>query len=343
MLRLRVINNGDHVGLAWFPEDDKPIANCRGFAIQRKTINPAPSATCWLSNHIGFTSDQMKPEPELEWTWPIQRYLWWDYSVQVGDEVQYRVVPVCGSDYTNLSLHEEMATQWSTTETVSGQDGKAIEAYFNRGIIASRWVTRALSDEASKQNASGPRALLTSAIKNINNPLRKELGGLLLTKLVGLLTEAKKARSKVYAALYELNDPEILDGLTALGGDCNLILGNGAFKPPGNDENTETREKLRVAGTINIFDRIVTSGHFAHNKFIVFCDSSGKAQQVWTGSTNTTLTGLCTQANNGILIKDAAVADAFLQEWGRLHEAGNTFPPSPVSYTHLTLPTNREV
>lgn len=50
-----------------------------------------------------------------------------------------------------------------------------------------------------------------------------------------------------------------------------------------------------------------------------------------TGSTNWTMTGLCTQANNGLVIDDAAVADAYLQEWERLHEAGNGFPSSLVA------------
>ena len=36
MLKLRVVDNGDHAGLMWFPDDGQKIAGCRGFAIQRK-------------------------------------------------------------------------------------------------------------------------------------------------------------------------------------------------------------------------------------------------------------------------------------------------------------------
>ena len=42
----------------------------------------------------------------------------------------------------------------------------------------------------------------------------------------------------------------------------------------------------------------------AHNKFLVVCDSTKKPRWVWTGSQNWTKTGLCTQANNSVLIDD---------------------------------------
>ncbi len=104
-----------------------------------------------------------------------------------------------------------------------------------------------------------------------------------------------------------------------------MILANGSFGSKEPDENPDARKKLK-AGGVQVFDPIVTSGHFAHNKFAVICDGSGKAQKVLTGSTNWTCTGLCTQANNGLLIADPGVADCYLQEWNRLKDAGNGFP-----------------
>src|SRR5262249_34940024 len=88
------------------------------------------------------------------------------------------------------------------------------------------------------------------------------------------------------------------------------------------------RPELRPA--INLFDRLVSAGHFAHNKFVVFCDADGTPRRVWTGSTNWTVTGLCTQANNGLLIEDDAVAAAYKDAWDRIHRAGNGFPAALV-------------
>ena len=118
--------------------------------------------------------------------------------------------------------------------------------------------------------------------------------------------------------------------MKALGERCFLLLGNGAFKPPANDENQKVRADLKANSQVQVFDRLVTGAHFAHNKFIVFCDANDAPQSVWTGSTNTTETGLCTQANNGLLINDASVAGAYLDAWKRLHAAGNAYPPTLI-------------
>jgi phosphatidylserine/phosphatidylglycerophosphate/cardiolipin synthase-like enzyme len=55
------------------------------------------------------------------------------------------------------------------------------------------------------------------------------------------------------------------------------------------------------------------------------CDANGKPTAVWTGSTNWTKTGLCTQANNALFIDDAATAAFFLDEWNALKDAGNDY------------------
>ena len=172
-----------------------------------------------------------------------------------------------------------------------------------------------------------------SSIKTLvtkpGDPLRDSLSGLLRPEILSLLADAKKAGGKIYALLYELNDPELISALVSFGEDCNLILGNGAFKPPDNDENKTVRAQLK--SKIRVYDRIVSSGHFAHNKVVVICDSDGKPLRVLTGSTNWTSSGLCTQANNGLVIDDPAVAQDYLDAWNRIHAAGNGFPPNLIA------------
>ena len=212
--------------------------------------------------------------------------MWWDYDVRLGDSVQYRVVPVVGKDKDNLSLKGALASTLTPVMIITGQFTPHLSAYFNKGIVSAQWISRAL-DAAPKGQK------IKDLIGTVENPLRDALSGLLRPEIISLLDDAKKAGGKLFAALYELNDPELIAKLETFGQDCNLILANGAFKPPDNDENKAIRAVLKTK--VRVFDRIVSSGHFAHDKFVVVCDSNRKPLKVLTGSTNWTITGLCTQ------------------------------------------------
>ncbi|HMG78397.1 MAG TPA: phospholipase D-like domain-containing protein [Xanthobacteraceae bacterium] len=317
---LKVYDNGDHTCLVWLPSDAKAIANCRGFTIHRllKADASKPAVESYLPSHVGFVDGQ-KLDPTAPWKMPLQRYLWWDYLVDPGNVVQYSIVPVCGPDKDHLSLNTADASALTPPMTITGQTSAHISAYFNKGIVSAQWVARDLA-------ALGKKAKLADLIAKPGTPLRNSLSGLLRQQLLDLLDDVKKNNGEIYAALYELNDPELIPKLLALGQKCHLILANGAFKPPTNDENKAVRAQLH--GKVDLHDRLVSSGHFAHNKFVVACDSAGKPQRVLSGSTNWTVTGLCTQANNGILVDDPGLGQHFIDEWNLLKAAGNGYPAS---------------
>lgn len=313
-IEVKVYDNGDHTAIVWLPSDLQPIAGCRGFAIQRAKNNEAPN---YLHGFVGF-SDNDKLDPKNPWKFPVQRYMWWDYDVKPGDSVSYKVVPVLGTA-KNLELKSDLASPPTEVLHVTGQCTPHLSAYFNKGIVAAQWVSRALQAQPKGSN-------IKNLIQDPNNSLRQELAGTLLPEIISLLEDARKEQGQIFAALYELNDVELIAELEKFGKDCNLILANGAFKPPDNDENKAIRAKLK--SKIRVYARLVPQGHFAHNKFVVVCDNDRKPMKVLTGSTNWTFTGLCTQANNGLIIDDPAVAQDFLDAWDRYHAAGNGYPPS---------------
>ena len=57
-----------------------------------------------------------------------------------------------------------------------------------------------------------------------------------------------------------------------------------------------------------------------------------KPVAVWTGSTNLTYGGVCTQANNGILIKDETIATRFFNQWKKLASLGDDYPPELAEF-----------
>jgi phosphatidylserine/phosphatidylglycerophosphate/cardiolipin synthase-like enzyme len=321
-IKLTVYDNGDHACIVWLPEDEKLIPDCFGFAIRRICDGKED----YLHGYIGFSDDD-KFDPANPWKFPVQRYIWWDYGVKPGNVVQYSVVPVLGPDKTKLKLSLDAASALTEKHTISGQASAHVSAYFNKGIVSAQWVSRAIA-------ALGTNVKLADLINTPGNVLRNSLSGLLRLQILQLLADVKKNNGHIYAALYELNDPELIVGLKALGKNCHLILANGAFKPPDNDENKALRSELK--NIVDLSDRLVTSGHFAHNKFVVFCDAGKKPLQVLSGSTNWTKTGLCTQANNGVIVDDAAIAQDFLDQWNLLKDAGNGYPASLAKTNSLS-------
>jgi hypothetical protein len=117
--------------------------------------------------------------------------------------------------------------------------------------------------------------------------------------------------------------------LKAMGKRANLILANGSHTSKRTDENAAARQEL--AKIVSLSNRIVTGNHLAHNKYMVIANAAGTPQKVWTGSTNWTETGLCTQANNGILIDDPTIAALFKGHWDKLKAAGNAYPPDLIT------------
>jgi phosphatidylserine/phosphatidylglycerophosphate/cardiolipin synthase-like enzyme len=105
-------------------------------------------------------------------------------------------------------------------------------------------------------------------------------------------------------------------------------LGSGAYKTGVKDENAPVRSQLRAAGEIHLHDRLVGSPHFAHTLFVIFCDADGTPRRVWTGSLNWTVTGLCTQVNNGVYLDSPDLAGAYKARWDALLAAGSAYPPA---------------
>jgi phosphatidylserine/phosphatidylglycerophosphate/cardiolipin synthase-like enzyme len=316
-MKVKVCHNGDDVFIAWKPKGIIP--ECRGFALLRKRNGVEEVVSTW----VGFEDDEPEDgERRASTNWPIQKYQWSDYMAAPGDTLQYRVVPMVGPDKANLKPDTGSASEWTGKITLSHQVTPKIEAYFNRGIVAAQWVSRRLGITAHNLQT----AKLRKVIETPGDSFRNYLAGPLGARLFELLAEAAKDKRHIYAALYELHDAELEAALAKCGKKAHVVLANGSVKKKGQDQNDEARKKL--AKKVDLHDRMTAPRALGHNKFLVICDAAGKPRWVWTGSQNWTMTGLCTQANNSVLIGDRDLAAEFRKQWDLLKTNADASPPA---------------
>ncbi|OJU34730.1 MAG: hypothetical protein BGN99_14645 [Alphaproteobacteria bacterium 65-37] len=334
-MKVNVCHNGDDVFVAWKP--DGFIKECRGFALLRRRNGVEEIVSTW----VGFEGEKAKlGERRASTNWPIQKYQWTDYMARPGDTVQYRVVPMVGPDKDNLSADAGRASAWTAKIVLSHEMAPRIEAYFNRGIVAAQWVSRRLGVTDGDLKS----ARLEKIIATPGDPFRDYLTGPLGARLFEILDKAAKARSEIYAALYELDDKQLEAALRKIGKRAHVVLANGSVKKKGEDQNKPARRSLK--GRIDLHDRMISPRALGHNKFLVICDQKKKPRWVWTGSQNWTKTGLCTQANNSLLIDDPKLAAEYREQWDLLRQSGDLSPPAllksdtrPRSMKIGTVPT----
>jgi phosphatidylserine/phosphatidylglycerophosphate/cardiolipin synthase-like enzyme len=321
-VKLMAITNIDDTILNW--RSDK-ITDCLGFAIERRRIRTSQdSPVVELVNRVGFAAEAPGPhQTKASSVWPFQRYSWTDHEVSENDVFEYRIVPMIGRP-GELVKGESFASDWTVIHAVQPKNGD-ITCVFNRPLAASQWM----ADYAKTHHLETSTGLVNALTSAADDQLRELCGGTLLSKLNELLLKTiADPGARLWAALFELDDPKIIAHLMALGSRANVILANGASKATSPDENVEARKVLKDAGCV-VHDRMTApplgTGGLAHNKFIVF-EFPNNDQYVWTGSTNLTVTSLLTQINNGLLIKSRELAKQYKAQWLLLVTAGDSSP-----------------
>ena len=339
-LRIALIANCDDAVVFW--RTAAAIPDCWGFAIERERRLPGGAIQrTALDNRTGFAADDPKSGDHRPSTqWPFQRYWWADYSANLGDEVRYRVCPMVRVAGRLEELVAERSA-WTAWTTLSGRAADNFSSFFNRGLVISQFMARYLEALRVRERLATRKDALKRFKESLADhelPIRRFLAGALRTELLDLLGQARRNRQQeVHGALYELDDDELIDALAALGRRAHVVLANGSIQAKAGetaaearqrDQNKDGRRRLQQAGA-EVFDRFISPGALGHNKFLVLTDG-GRPTAVWTGSTNWTRTGLCTQINNGLLVRNRAIADQYYAQWERLRDAGSAFPKDLV-------------
>lgn len=297
-----VLNNDSVVQIGWAYED--PIPGCLGFAIYRIDKTSQPFTKVPLPAWVGFAGDKNPWSLKTTEEWPVQKFSWRDTTVKLHGTYQYQIVPMVG---TPGNLKPQVNSSLFTTSINVNPRCGIYTAAFNKGMLANQSLGPGKSPDF--QN-------LLDKVEDPKSPLRAKLAGNVPRLLVDMLDQARDEGGKCYLALYELNDPQLVDRLVEGAAYVNIILSNAG----DNDYlNADARTKLKAAG-VNVIDRILPPGHLGHNKFMVYVDKAEIPRAVLTGSTNWSTTGLCTQSNNVLIADSTQLAGEFMDYWKRLKD-----------------------
>ena len=320
--------NNDVALVAWRYESK--IEDCLGFAVYRIDLNSRQTAV--LPAWVGFKGQSNKDwHPSTTEVWPVQKFNWRDLTARRDGFYQYKIVPMIGSPGSLTPLADHTI---ATNPVHLTPNRGSLFSYFNRGILS----TQSLAHQIPSGPGGQPNyRKLIDRIDQPGDPLRNRLAGDMRDALMLLLNRARTNGGECYAALYELNDPELLQLL--IGAPfVHLILSN-----TGKDDETNVaaRQTLHESG-VDITDRMLSGDHIGHNKFVVYVDSQNVPQTVLAGSTNWTYTGLCGQSNNSLLIDSPDLAKAYLDYWNRLKadaaKQGADFRAKNETGHQVTLP-----
>jgi hypothetical protein len=303
----RAFANNDVAQIAW--RYDNPIQDCLGFAIYRLSSDQPDAQREPLPAWVGFQG-QSNPSWTRKTTeiWPIQKFEWKDLVARRGGTYWYQVVPMAGTPDALRPVADQAITCGPVTLTPTRG---SFSTYFNRGILSTQFVAHSVP--AGRSGAPNYQ-ILENRIDQPGDPLRVGLAGQILEGLESLPERASAQGGACYAALYELNDPELVQSLLKLRDRLHIILSNDG---PRDGVNPAARQALHANGA-DITDRWVPSGHIGHNKFVVLTDNADKPRAVLLGSTNWTDTAVCAQSNNALVVDNPDLAADYLEYWHRL-------------------------
>ncbi len=306
--------SGTYVVFLAFDMKEADANGLMGFAIQRTDLTD--DETVWLRGNKTFPSVRATTgvEDANSHDHPFQAFQWADYSAKPGYKYRYRVIPMYG---TPGNLTDGAATTISI-ETEPLQHGTH-DVHFNRGAISSQAFSRRFPGMTLDE--AGP-------------PAYEWLARDLLPGMLDFIQLAKDNTYSLHAAIYEMKWPAVLQAFknaNQANADVKIIYDAAGETGAGNDDFIDN-EGIRGLCIKR------TKAKLMHNKFVVI-SKNNVPQAVWTGSTNVSRNAFHGQLNVGHVIRDANIAQAYLDYWMALEpdpddktikdwcEANNARPP----------------
>lgn len=332
---------------------ENPEPDFVGFAVEYQE----PGSTKWLrlSNRINFSYDNLtngyRNYPTTEA--PIQKFRWihFPWEPKPG-KYTYKITKM------HMPKDNKLKRGLSIKKSIS-LDPITYPGFLDVGFTRNFASSQAFSDYCQKKNISDPAKIIpTNADEGFDfAPEKKNLEVTGVYKWLGFegseiifkfLNEAVNDNSiEIDAMIYDLNEPDILELLKALGGRLRVIIDdsgktkNGVQSGhlgAGSCESKAAKQLKTSAGLNNVI-----RGHFKnlqHNKVFI-AKRNGVPFKVLTGSTNFSFRGLYVQANNVLVFSNEEVAGLFSQMFAIAFNDMDNFKTNPLATKwHLVKPDN---
>jgi hypothetical protein len=301
---------GTQTVLLSFDIDRKKLDNKSflGFSVERKD---SKGNIIFINGSKHFPSLAKNEDEKIRNRSFVQSFYWQDYTADPEQTYTYTVKPMFGTaDDPKPNFASSIKV---TTEKL--HDGKH-SVYFNFGVTGSQAYAKRFKNVAPDKLKQPDQ---DAAFALLGRDLWIE----------GLLKFVKQAKDKTYSifgAFYEFQHlPYLLELKAAAdrGAGLQLVVSGkddqyldhvdkrSGIKKFGN------KSMIKKAGLGEYIKTLRTKPSQPHNKFMVLC-KNGVPEQVWTGSTNITLSGIFGHCNTGHWIVDKKIAANYLQYWNGL-------------------------
>ncbi|MDE9366278.1 phospholipase D-like domain-containing protein [Luteipulveratus sp. YIM 133132] len=309
-------------------------AGCLGFGIRR--VDHTEHEAYWLRGMKTFRSIVPDPTPGSDWSTavhPVQGFQWGDYTAKPAHDYTYEVSALGGRPGALTPL----ATTAVDVRTEDEDDGRH-GIWFNRGVAGSQAYAKRFA------------GLRPRSARDESDPAMVWLSRGLGEAFVAFCGEAATSAWSLRGAFYEFTWRTGLEALGAArdrGADVALVV-HGRSRA---DDDTTAADARQAAATAGLSAAITwrdarNVSALMHDKFLVLLHE-GRPVAVWTGSTNLTQGAVFGHSNVGHVIRDPAVAAAFLQEWERLRSPATTAElrteHAGENQVHDTVPAPRGV
>ena len=261
-----------------------------GFALQR--LRHGDGEKIWLSGMKTFEVVEPHPapgEPVSSFKHPLQTFQWADYSASPDQTYTYTLVAMTGAP--GALVPGPSVELKVTTERVD-QGRHAV--FFNRGAVGSQEYARRFHNQPPPEVGQAAYDWLSRG---------------LVEGLQEFIAQAG-AGDGLVGAFYEFKSTLIYDALKAASARGAAV----AVLYDGDDQGAQNKKALKGQGMEALTKAREHSGGFAHNKFLVL-KRAGKAQQVWTGSTNLSENGMYGHSNNAHIVRSVGIAQKYADYW----------------------------